>query len=512
MPEKLLVSNQILVTFETAAIRNQTISTLDLEEDAFRFEPTVFVPRLTDVVKNIDIESILLSCSSTSNFTNASIPLLCVHTEEGMKDNTEELLEELKARHREYSLCHQEEHGQEEHGQEEHQGLESHDENEKLLSEELQEKSTRSRTGWFEEGEIMQFAVQPRRPRYINTSQTNEIEDDVDDDEEDHHIQEERERRRFNEDEVLMLEEWFFRNPYPTEEEKTELSDILRVREYIFFLLLNICILLLQVPSKTIRIWFQNKRVKCPVSGGKRGRRGGRQRQVSRREANSSNSEAEEEEETFQCNLCDQSFSTKWNMKVHMQRFHQNQGLSARDLKCMQCGQQFGNNLALKLHIKKMHYKKGRSEKQENRAPYGGLLSKEHKVKLAEELDDIESPSSEEVLRLSRDLRITVKQIMGWLRKRNGQRERRRREIGLSQEQGRGGRVAGSEESSRRAAISRNHAIFRNYDEDDELAEDEEDYEDKVPYKVPYNPGHKKTKFSEFQRNHLRDFFQVFIS
>ena len=61
---KLLVSNQVLVTARMESLRKQAIRELDLDEDAFRQEPTVFTPKLTAVIKNIDIKSILQPTTS----------------------------------------------------------------------------------------------------------------------------------------------------------------------------------------------------------------------------------------------------------------------------------------------------------------------------------------------------------------------------------------------------------------------------------------------------------------
>ena len=56
---KLLVSNQVLVTARMEGLRKRAIVELDLNEDTFRHEPTVFAPKLTAVIKNIDICSVV---------------------------------------------------------------------------------------------------------------------------------------------------------------------------------------------------------------------------------------------------------------------------------------------------------------------------------------------------------------------------------------------------------------------------------------------------------------------
>ena len=127
-------------------------------------------------------------------------------------------------------------------------------------------------------------------------------------------------------------------------------------------------------------------------------------------------------------------------------------------------------------------------------------LTKMQKERLAKEWDVMEDPSQEEIIQLASELKVTVKQITGWLKKRKSQQEKREerasiRDFGNSGEQY-GEHLDGYRESN------------NSHDKLDNYYEEEEDLEELAP-KLPYNPGHKKTKFSEFQRNHLRQFFQV---
>jgi hypothetical protein len=128
--ERLLVTNQVLVTTQTAAIRKRNQTTLGLKEDVFRFEPTVFAPRLAGVVKNIDIESILLPRAGPSHTLPASVPLLCLHTDEGLENNTEDLLEELRSRQLEYDIGHKEEEQEAEQEEEQEEQEEQEEEEE----------------------------------------------------------------------------------------------------------------------------------------------------------------------------------------------------------------------------------------------------------------------------------------------------------------------------------------------------------------------------------------------
>ena len=155
------------------SLRNRAIEELDLNEDIFRHEPTVFAPKLTSVIKNIDIESILQpTCSKRT--LKASIPLLCIHTDEGQENNMDDLLEELRSHQLEYNIGHgQEEPEQEENGEMEEEAAPVSKSKEVVAKEQGPPKeSTSSRfkntalAGWVEENDIPKLTVQPReRPK-----------------------------------------------------------------------------------------------------------------------------------------------------------------------------------------------------------------------------------------------------------------------------------------------------------------------------------------------------------
>ena len=102
---------------------------------------------------------------------------------------------------------------------------------------------------------------------------------------------------------------------------------------------------------------------------------------------------------------------------------------------------------------------------------------------------------------MAAELKVTVKQITGWLKKRRTQEEMKEREEGAEQNDF-GNYVEDMDDFKEITEINGSPAKLENYYE--------EEYDmDEIAPKLPYNPGHKKTKFSEFQRNHLRQFFQV---
>ena len=188
---------------------------------------------------------------------------------------------------------------------------------------------------------------------------------------------------------------------------------------------------------------------------------------------------------------------------MHQQRFHERRAPEqSKGLSCSQCGRVFAHNLALKVHYSKRH---GKPEKVQafNRMRSG--LSKMQKERLAQEWDVMERPGQEELLQMASELKVTVKQISGWLNKRRTQQEMKEREEGV--EENDFGNYGGEyredmEDIKEMNEINGSRGKLENY------YEEEDDMEEIAP-KLPYNPGHKKTKFSEFQRNHLRQFFQV---
>ena len=188
---------------------------------------------------------------------------------------------------------------------------------------------------------------------------------------------------------------------------------------------------------------------------------------------------------------------------MHQQRFHERRAPEqSTGLSCSQCGRVFAHNLALKVHYSKRH---GKPEKVQafNRMRSG--LSKMQKERLAQEWDVMERPGQEELLQMASELKVTVKQISGWLNKRRTQQEMKEREEGV--EENDFGNYGGEyredmDDFKEMNEINGSRGKLENY------YEEEDDMEEIAP-KLPYNPGHKKTKFSEFQRNHLRQFFQV---
>ena len=229
---KLLVSNQVLVTARMENLRKQAIRELDLDEDAFRQEPTVFTPKLTAVIKNIDIKSILQPTTSKRTL-KASIPLLCIHTDEGQENNIDDLLEELRSHQLEYNIGHGHEVEEEAKAEEDEETTSTTTTKDAAPVEQEQDRSEQRSTrfkntalaGWVEENDIPKLTVQPReRPKvghqlplkldsvYIFSACQVYYANPYDDEDEDEKLfsrrpqqqpqQDGRERRRFTEEEV----------------------------------------------------------------------------------------------------------------------------------------------------------------------------------------------------------------------------------------------------------------------------------------------------------------------
>ena len=233
LTDKLSVTNQVLITAKTMYLRKRAIEELNMQDEIFQYEPTVFAPRLEGVIKNIDIEAILQSSFGRVTTLRASIPLLCIHTDEGLENNTEDLVEELRSRQLEYNIGHRDEEYHHEEGEEEEELVQDRVDTDtnNILKKQSTKISPIARLGWFEEDDIGRMTLPPRRQKsnYANLDYGEEEEDD-DDSYVGQSLPEGRERRRFTEEDILIMEEWFEKNPYPKISERKELSQILEVK------------------------------------------------------------------------------------------------------------------------------------------------------------------------------------------------------------------------------------------------------------------------------------------
>ena len=106
-----------------------------------------------------------------------------------------------------------------------------------------------------------------------------------------------RDKMRFQEEDNEILNEWFQKSPYP---ERKEMADIGKI---------------LMVPIKTVRHWFQSKRVKLKELGKSINKK------ENKRKVDSDYEEDCEENEKY-CRSCKQSFSSPIHLRIHFKRFH----------------------------------------------------------------------------------------------------------------------------------------------------------------------------------------------
>jgi len=503
---KNLVTNQVIVKNPTKIMRkayldNEEENFKDLSSEAFRFEPVIFVPRLSNVVKNMDIENILTS-SIEDIQQKTSIPINCVHTDEEMTNNIEELKEELKERQLDFDA----------------KLSDTEEEIESAPSTPVRSLRNKARLIYEEaplEDEIdkkvyqqmiqasKESAAKPpnepekRVPTIISlnpnkkpaNSQNGSIQGDEEDDCFSDSFEEEllalkrnpREKMRFCSEDVAILDEWFEKSPYPDRKEQKEIGRIL------------------MVPSKNVRIWFQNKRVKTKEHGKMLCKTNYKKKPD---DNTISSSVDEEDDEAKFCKSCKQSFSTSLNFKLHNKRFHDGKEAS-------------GGSLTIKSSLKP-NSRVSTSIGDEDSVGFSDGLPdlkpaslpgmeeyvaskkrfEKHQIKgLKSFFSWNKYPSKDEVADLSRELDLTVKSVNGWFtnqrhRDKIHSEARERLMSSPAMQRLQGSKVVKEKWLTNQTNNRPNYKPMSWMDE-----------------KVPYNPGHKKTKFNDYQKAYLKNFF-----
>lgn len=518
---KNLVTNQVIVKnpskiMRKAYIENEEENYKDLSSEAFRFEPVIFVPRLSNVVKNIDIENILTS-SIEDIQQKTSIPINCVHTDEELTNNIDELKEELKERQLDFDakisdaeeevdsgpstpvrslrnkarLIYEEAPLEDEIDKKVWQQMMQarKDNASKLVNEPEKKAPTEPEKRTSNEPEKRMPTIISLNPtKKPASSQNGSVHGDEEDDCFSDSFEEEllalkrnpREKMRFCSEDVAILDEWFEKSPYPDKKEQKEIGRIL------------------MVPSKNVRIWFQNKRVKTKEHGKMLSKMDYKKKPEDINTA----SIIEEDDDAKYCKSCKQTFSSSLNFKLHNKRFHDGKEAA-------------GGNFNAKSSIK-------------TNSRVSASIGDEDSVGFSDSLPDLKPaslpgmeeyvaskkrfekyqikglksffswnkyPSKDEVLDLSRELNLTVKSVNGWFTNQRHrdkiQSEARERLMSSPAMQ----RLQGSKVVKEKWLT--NHSNNRpNYKPMAWMDE-----------KVPYNPGHKKTKFDDYQKAYLKNFF-----
>ena len=366
-----LVTHQVMVTPQVRRLMRQAVENFsfggDLTAECFRRELVVFVPKLASIVKNVDNVDERLK-SSCEEVARLSIPINCVHSDEGWPNNVAELQQELKKRQLDHDLkvIEEKEDSKEATKDAEVMVVVKKEAESKPISPDQRSLRCRRLRQNYEEttvddeelfttyvrpsGKVLPPSPQPPPPP-PPLEENDEASDEDEDTYGQHFLAKGRERARCTDAEVQILEEHFERNPYPKRRERRAISQLLRL------------------PAKKVRIWFQNKRnktedgkMKCffvrnniaadgtVLAGGKEEEVRVKRRRVDQEE------EVEEEEENSQfCRPCCKAFSTRWNYKVHRRKFHKEGHVAP--VKCKECGKSFDTKWNLKTHLIELHGK-----------------------------------------------------------------------------------------------------------------------------------------------------------
>lgn len=518
---KKLVTNQVIVEQPLKVMRKTYIDNGEenfkgLSSEAFRFEPVIFVPRLNNIVKNMDIANILTSNTDDIQ-QKASIPINCVHTDEEISNNIDVLKEELKERQLDFESKHSD--AEEEVDSGPSTPVRSLRHKTRLIYEEapLEDEIDKKVYKQFlqnskEIAEKEKAETEKRIPTIISlnptknatNSQNGSVHGDEEDDCFSDSFEEEllalkknpREKMRFCPEDVVILDEWFEKSPYPDMKERKEIGKIL------------------MVPSKNVRVWFQNKRVKVKELGKSMCKSNYKKKTES---SNYDSSVEDEEDEAKYCKYCKQSFSTVWNFKIHNKRFHEGKECSSGSFGCRYCGKKYTTKWSMKTHVHEIHSRVTASivDEEDSVGTSEGLP--EIKATSLPDMDEYVAskkrfdqyqikglknmfswnkyPSKDEVLDLSRELNLTVKSITGWFtnqrhRDKIHTEARERLMSSPAMQRLQGSKVVKEKWLTNQSSGRANYRPMAWMDE-----------------KVPYNPGHKKTKFNDYQKAYLKNFF-----
>ena len=251
---KVLVTNQVMIENEVKFQRKEAIREYGLAADAFRFEPVIFVPKIQTIVQNMELTDDMISEPGS-----VRIPINCIHSDEGLLNNTEEIKMELRDLQLQYSRQQGDPPLQQEGKVEEKYEDEENDKNEDKVGDEVKEgvceeegSKTEQRSLRFKQktnyGEsalddlTFQFLISkqklptaPAVPVKVPAKEEGSLDS--------------KGRNRLSEEETTLLDKWFDKNPYPNLEERTTICNSMKI------------------PEKKVRIWFQNKR--CKTDEGK---------------------------------------------------------------------------------------------------------------------------------------------------------------------------------------------------------------------------------------------------
>jgi len=360
---KPVIINQVMMTRQTRLLIQKALTHgPDVLKGCLSRDLVVFVPRLACIVKGVNgVEEQL---NTSSDAIKLSIPINCIHSDEGRPNNIPELLQELKERQIEYDMKVKEEIDKEEVREKEVEGPLTIKEEEQVMDRPAAEpqRSLRCRLRHnYEETtpqdeELFNTYVKPGgrapappppAPPVAPLPAQNDNAEALEEDEDtygQHFFPNGRERVRFARAEILVMEQHFDRNPYPNRLERRAISQLLRL------------------PAKNVRIWFQNKRnktedgkMKCFFVRNNISLDGSSVSKGAAEKEKEEKKDDPDDEDTQFCQPCGKAFSTRWNYKVHRRKFHQHDAVGK--FKCKNCGQGFDTQWNLKTHLIQHHGK-----------------------------------------------------------------------------------------------------------------------------------------------------------
>ena len=411
MPKKKkLVTNQVLVS--KTVIKTRKLLKKDrhysrmIDSQTFRYEPTVVVPKLKNILPDPE--------EYNSQDVNISADIGDIQDIRDIPNNLNDILKEMIDRQRDYESK-----------------FSSSEEEDKVEEEPANSRRTlrkRNARLVYEEPPLedeldFNFFKDLKQPVKAASVERNSIsdsgkaeesqdesipesvesEEDIDDDYISDSWETElfalkrnpRDKMRFQEEDNEILNDWFQKSPYP---ERKEMADIGKI---------------LMVPIKTVRHWFQSKRVKLKELGKSINKK------ENKRRVDSDYEEDCEENDKY-CRSCKQSFSSPIHLRIHLKRFHKKKLKKLISKPFVAPKPKNDNNddwkrqeeLRKAEELKRTDQLNSIAHYVENkRSSFSNL-----QLRALEKLFELKKePSSDEIASLSRKANLSESSIIGWL-------------------------------------------------------------------------------------------------
>lgn len=406
MPKrKKLVTNQVIVTKATNKQRKQFMSkNKKNKSETFRFEPVIFVPKLNDML----VEPADKDCNTFSVDVDELKNL------DDLKNNVEAIMKELKDRQVDYDSKLSSSEDETEEDTTPLRKLRKRTSRmvyeEPPLEDELDNKFFKDLKQQGKASSIERMSVNGNVTSTTTTETGKTDEEDLEEEEGEEYLSDSweaelfalkrnpRDKMRFQDEDTAILNDWFYRNPYPNKKEQSDLSRIL------------------MVPTKNVKHWFQTKRVKCKERGKSLSKRENKRKLLS---------DCEEEGEKY-CRRCRQPFSHGAHLRLHNKRFHKKK---IRSKKKMRISQE--SRRELRKRQEKFTRSKAQEEKQttlkslalvddlqeiQEYLEFKGIQKKHQITELKDAYSGNKNPKRDELNNLAKDLELSINAVTGWFR------------------------------------------------------------------------------------------------